>query len=291
MYVCISGEKLERYVLSQFTELPKLEKQVFIKSVPVMAFFGFLYLLYDFSKQPSLRRFAKLVFTQLTLWNTNFIAAFLSLSHFEQDITFMLGNIMHHTDISRYTANSNASFVDALPNGFLLNTFINLFWTLFILSLFTPFLKAHGQSEFSFKALMSQTLLGLMFCLWKIADQHPKFHQLANESFKDAWPYTFEYQAYKHVMVHHGDGDAFASNPILDPIFSAALYGYDILHNSMLGLKIGSPEETAVAIAYDWVLSLLVAFIMAFSICFVGSAFDFVWASPKPSVAEKKKVA
>ena len=63
------------------------------------------------------------------------------------------------------------------------------------------------------------------------------------DKYKDALPFTFAYKAYKHVIVHHGDGDSFGSHPILDPIFSAALYAYDHIHNKMLHLVIGSPAD------------------------------------------------
>jgi hypothetical protein len=284
------GGKLHDYVNSQYNELGQFEKKLFLNTFMTTGALGAAYLLYDFSKKPSLRYLAKLAFNQITLYNTNIVAAFLSLTHFEQDITFMLGNIMHHSDVSRFTENSNASFVDSLPNGFLLNSFCNVIWTVYFLYLLTPFMKRFGQSESSASTIVAQTFVGLTVLLWKIADQHPKFHELANESFKDAWPFTFEYQAYKHVIVHHGNGDAFASNILLDPIFSAALYGYDFIHNTLLGLTIGSHEETALAIAYDVVLSFVIVALSITLITVQGSLFNLLWADSTPA-AQKQKSA
>lgn len=284
------GDKLEEYVNSQYNGLGQFEKSLFMKTFMTCGALGAAYLLYDFAKQPSLRYLAKLAFNQVTLYNTNIVAAFLSLTHFEQDITFMLGNIMHHSDVSRFTEKSNASFVDSLPNGFCLNSFCNVIWTVYLLSLLTPFMKKWGQSESSALTTISQTLVGLVVLLWKIADQHPKFHEMANESYKDALPFTFEYQAYNHVMVHHGNGDSFASNIVLDPIFSMALYGYDFIHNQKLGLVIGSHEETALAIVYDVVLSFVVLALMITLITVQGSLFNLLWAESKPA-AQKQKSA
>lgn len=283
-----AGQPLDDYVNMQFNELGQFENKLLKGTLTGAGAIAVVLLLVHIAQKFNFRYTLKLLLNQFVVYNSMITVAFLCLCHFEQDITFMLGNIMHHSDISKYSGKSNASFVDSLPNGFCLNTLCNFFWTIWLLCVLTPKIKIWGNSEASRMTVVCQYLVGVAVALYQISQSHPLYHSMMDEEkFKGAMPFTFEYKAYKHVIVHHGNGDAFASHPILDPIFSVALSTYDTIHNKMLELEINSPQETAVAIAYDWVLSMIVVVVMLASLFLMGTGFDLVFGKAAAEKAEK----
>ena len=50
-----------------------------------------------------------------------------------------------------------------------------------------------------------------------------------------AWPYTDDYRAYMHCIVHHASGESFAGDPVLDPIFDWQLHAFGHYHNTVGG--------------------------------------------------------
>ena len=61
---------------------------------------------------------------------------------------------------------------------------------------------------------------------------------MATKEMAGAWPYTDDYRAYKHCIVHHDTGESFAGDPVLDPLFDWQLHAFGNLHNNVLGLKL-----------------------------------------------------
>ena len=59
----------------------------------------------------------------------------------------------------------------------------------------------------SISAVSSQVILTSHYFKWFLKHRHTKFHTLAVPEWEGALPFSFKYKAYKHVYVHHDDGD------------------------------------------------------------------------------------
>ena len=44
---------------------------------------------------------------------------------------------------------------------------------------------------------------------------------MVNNGMDNAWPYTLEWRAYYHAVVHHRNGESFSGDPFLDPVYDA----------------------------------------------------------------------
>lgn len=54
--------------------------------------------------------------------------------HFSKDISFIIGNVMHHADTSSYVNESNLSFVDNIPQKFTISVIVSVVWACVVLS-------------------------------------------------------------------------------------------------------------------------------------------------------------
>lgn len=222
-----------------------------LKAILVLAF---LALLFNLSKLLSLRG----VVTSVVGYGMAVFGVMhlLMISHFEQDITFFSANIMHHSDVSGFTGQSNASLVDTVPQGFLVTCFLNMayaFLFAYVVAKYDP-VASKAYTPIVLVALFGiQTIRALTI----IKMRHPVFHEIASEAGKDAFFLSEEYQAYKHVYVHHGNGDSFGSSYLFDWIYSASLYAYASWHNDILKLTLGTPAHYAFATLVDAVMMVV----------------------------------
>ena len=88
---------------------------------------------------------------------------------------------------------------------------------------------------------------------------HPLFHAVAREEWKDATPFSFEYRAYHHVYRHHFDGDSFGSSALFDPLFSHMFTAFAYLHHDFLGIRdVTSHGHHAMCCLFDTVQGLII---------------------------------
>jgi len=212
----------------------------------------------------------KFVFAALLVFQISVLD--MSYAHFGQDILYLCGNIMHHANIEQYRGDeSNATFVAMMPQGFAMSSVATFLWAQCVRYV----MLKHNPRLANFispKALVFATFLALAAILFKVKTNHPLMHEMikqaaangtdALEAMKKSNPFEFDSQwgfnwrAYQHVMVHHGNGDAFGPSICFDWIFSYALYGYSYLHNSLLKLQIGTPGHYFFVLAFDVALGL-----------------------------------
>ena len=180
----------------------------------------------------------------------------LMISHFEQDITFFSANIMHHSDISAFTDQSNASLVDTLPQGFLLTSMFNMIYAY----LFVYWVAKNDRiASKAYYPLVLTALFAIQTirALISIKKGHPVLHEIATEEGKDAFFLSSEFSAYRHVYMHHYNGDSFGSSYLFDWIYSAALYAYGSWHNHVLKLQLDTAEHYGFAILVDTSMMML----------------------------------
>jgi hypothetical protein len=174
----------------------------------------------------------------------------LMISHFEQDITFFSANIMHHSDISAFSDQSNASLVDTLPQGFLLTSMANMIYAY----LFVYFVvKYDPVASKAYYPLVLAALFAIQTirALIVIKKGHPVLHEIATEDGKDAFFLSSAFAAYRHVYIHHVNGDSFGSSYLFDWIYSAALYSYGTWHNFIFKLQLDTPAHYGFAVVVD----------------------------------------
>mmetsp|Transcript_8539 Transcript_8539/g.12746 ORF Transcript_8539/g.12746 Transcript_8539/m.12746 type:complete len:350 (+) Transcript_8539:61-1110(+) len=178
-------------------------------------------------------------------------------SHFGQDISFFAGNILHHSNTSRYIDQSNASFVDNVPQGFALTIIITVTWACIVRALlpaYDPILSKH----ISWRTLFFSNVICGFLVAYQVKVAHPELHRVANEQMSSALPFSWEYTAYRHVYGHHTTGEWFGPHPLIDPCFSVALRLYAYLHNTLLGLQLHTLPHYIFAVGFDSVLSMVV---------------------------------
>jgi len=178
-------------------------------------------------------------------------------THFQVDIFFFCGGIIHHANAEKpgidYKSNS-------VTEGYLYCGGINrLFYSLALYWLLT---RDHRLKRFYNPWLvigLSQLLL--LFALTVVGKNHPKYHEMAingsTPEMDNAWPYTRAWQAYKHVIVHHDNGLSFSGDVFLDPIWDTFLYAHAFLHNIVFKIQLGSTVHYLFSTVADMVMGLL----------------------------------
>jgi len=234
------------------------EKQIFEGIIIAWGIFSVLYILYkgSFREMFSIK-YLIFQFVSLQLFNT----LLMSYVHFGQDIVYFCGNIMHHCNISAFKAESNASLVSMLPQGFALSSTLTLLWGVLIQT--TIVSKVPSLKKFlSPSVVCFSVFLSLVFVVSRVKYNHPVMHEIATRDMLNANPFTFEWRAAQHVFVHHGNGDSFGPSCIFDPLFSKALYLYSHLHNNVFKLVPGELNHYAFAIGFDVLLGVFCSVIM-----------------------------
>jgi hypothetical protein len=249
-------------VLDQFNDYAQMEFKAWQVLGPTMFFGACASVLYPF-----VVKHARMGSTKAEAWRIlvacllpcHFTMALMFMFvHFEMDLTFLVGNIQHHADISAFTDKSNASTVDTLPQGFLLTYFFNIMW-LFICFKYIFHYSTRLQ-HYSNAALVSALFLfSGQVSLKMLKHDHPQFHAVAREEWKDAVPFSFEYRAYHHVFRHHVDGDSFGSSWLFDPLFSKMFEVFAYLHHDVFGISdVTTVGHYAVCCLYDTLQGLLI---------------------------------
>ena len=180
-----------------------------------------------------------------------------SYSHFGQDISFFVGNVMHHAETSRYVPESNASLVDTVPQGFTISIVMTVTWACIVRALLS-ILDAKISKNINWKSLYFCNVICGMLVAYKVKFFHPLAHKIATEDMRNSMPFSYENDAYLHVFGHHGNGDWLGPNRFFDPFFSVLMKTYAYLHNEVFKLHVMTAEHYLLAVFYDSLVSLLV---------------------------------
>lgn len=274
-----AGQNIHDYVHSQYNSVAQTESQIFQGFLALQGIIGFSVALYLLATKPFRQVLKNVIGPSFVIMHA--CAAVLSFSHVEQDILFTLGNVMHHTDLSKFTDLSNASMAATTPNGFSFSCIGTILWFFYAFYHMAPILRKSGYVTITGTDLVTIISIWVSWAMYSIKFSHPLWHENFSEEWKDAMPFTHEYKGYKHVTVHHVDGDAFGSHPVLDTVFSYFTKGYNVLHNDTLHLQQGSMECIVLGLVFSVLGSLMVALVSCHLLSFVGKALEMVWPEPK----------
>jgi hypothetical protein len=190
------GCNIERYVKAQFNHSEFRYLNLFFL---LLALSGAIAAISDWKNVFSIR-FLLIMFSGYHLSQLHHC-----FSHFGQDISFFAGNIMHHSDTSRFVDESNASFVDTVPQGFAITIILTVTWACIVRSLIAnsdPVIKR----KISWKSLFASNVICGFIVARQVKVDHPLIHQLASTAMESAMPFTWNFIAYKHVYGHHVTG-------------------------------------------------------------------------------------
>jgi hypothetical protein len=210
-----------------------------------------------------------------------------SYSHYGQDISFFVGNVMHHADTSRYVGESNATFVDTVPQGFTISIVLTVTWACIVravLPMFDPYLSKY----ISWKSLFFWNVVCGMIIAYKVKVWHPTFHQIATESMKDSLPFSYENNAYLHVFGHHKNGDWLGPNRVFDPMFSVFMKTYAYLHNEYFMIRVMTLEHYMFAAFFDSIVSIATVFVIWCVLTFAAASVDVVQRVATSNISFKK---
>jgi hypothetical protein len=248
-----AGEELKQYVHNQYYNTERYWMDLLVNAWTVTGVCLILCGLYRGGTS------MKAVFTTIFMVIFAYFAASIVLmhTHFEIDITFLSGGIIHHARADKpgidYKNNS-------VTEGYLYCGIANrLFYTFMIYWLInrdSRYKKRYntflGIGLLQVLVLVAVTIVGKM---------HPIYHEWAvngsTPEMDNAWPYTAQWQAYKHCIVHHDNGQSFSGDLFLDPLWDAFLYGFAFLHNSVFKIKLGSAAHFAMSALGDMAMNVL----------------------------------
>lgn len=281
-----AGQKIQDYVSSQYDTVAMMENKVLQVFLVLQGIIGFAALAYMLATKPFRHIVKNLVVPNVVIMQS--MTAVLAFSHVEQDILYTLGNVMHHTDLSQFTGASNASMLATTPNGFTFSCIATMVWFFYFFYHMAPILRKAGYVSITGEDLVTLVSLWTTWAMYSIKFSHPLWHEDFSEDWKHARPFTHEYKGYKHLMVHHGNGDSFGSHPLVDPPLSFFTKGYNVLHNDILHLHQGSVECVVLGFVASVLGSLVVAAVSYCLLSWVGRATEYLW--PEPKVTKTKEI-
>ena len=192
-------------------------------------------------------------------------------THFEQDVTFMTGAIIHHAFAEKPGMDEKDQ---SMSQGYLLCGLLNRgFYSLVLYTLI--------RSSKRLRAVINPVVMvgGVQLFIWvalsEVKKSHVVYHDMVNngtytEAMQNAWPYSSAWRAYYHAVVHHRNGESFSGDLFLDPVYDAQLYGHAFLHNDVLGITMGSQAHFLFSIVADMVMGM-VGIIVLFMYLHIGA--------------------
>jgi len=248
-----AGDKLDQYVKNQYYNGERWWMDLGVNTWTVIGVCLTLYALFrgSFSGGAVVGVFVTIIFA--------YFAATLVLmhTHFEVDITFMAGGILHHARADKPGIDFKSGSV---TEGYLYCGLLNR--ALYTLAIYLLITRDNLLKKYYNPLLAAGFLqLLLLLALTIVGKMHPVYHVMAvngsTPEMDNAWPYTPAWQAYKHCIVHHDNGLSFSGDLVLDPVFDGFLYGFAYLHNTLFKIQLGSTAHFALSTAADAVMGLL----------------------------------
>jgi hypothetical protein len=279
-----SDEMVDQYVKNQSSSVEyfigvTLEGQLYL-------FISCLVLLYQSWQLVKTRRFSfKLlpVLLFIGFWVANVI---LYMTHFEQDITYLTGGILHHAGVRGPGVNKKAK---TISQGYVLCGIANRFFIHY--ALYKLLLQDKKLlSRFNIWMVLGMINLAMYFIVAMVSANHPIYHAMAingsTPEMDNAWPYTRAWRAYAHCITHHQTGYSFGGDLFLDPIWDYQMDAFAWGHNQLFKLEAGSMGSNIFGMLHDSLQNIIGIFVIWIVSRLAALVMDDVSAEVEPS---KKK--
>jgi hypothetical protein len=243
----------------------------------------FLYVGYSFfcfMKQVfagKLKSVVSLIAMAVLSWNQG--SLFHLLSHYQNDLHHLNGNVMHHSSFS--VGGDNASLVNTLPPGLIINFIINFFTVWMITSVVFDYFKL---DKWLYLNISAPLMIAKLLLQMKVI--HPYIHTQGK-----SWYGPFiakyimdEYQG--HVHCHHVSGYCLGDAPTYSWFYDRLMYLHGLVYEYGY-LTFGKPEHYVANIALDYFLLISVVFFMFVT---VGLTYPFLQKAEKTEGTKAKSL-
>lgn len=201
------------------------------------------------------------------LLSSFFAKIILTHTHFSTDVNILTGGIIHHAIDEKFGVTNNS-----VTEGFLLNSFFNRILYCYII--YSIISKNDGLNKIlSYIPLIGFTQIFLFVMVERVKEMHPIYHEMTkngvSSNIVNALPYTHEWRAYKHCVIHHNNGLSFSGDLFLDPIYDFYLYLYSYVHNNIITIPVGSPMHYIVSICSE-VFTTLIGVVLIYIFIYIA---------------------
>jgi hypothetical protein len=227
-------------------------------------FYGmvFLYVIYSticFFKQlfsGQVKSIISLVAMAVLSWNQG--SLFYLLSHYQNDLYHLNGNVMHHSAFT--VGGDNAALVNTLPPGLIINFTVNYITVWMIAYVALDYFKLDKWVYLNVAAFMQ---VGKLILQMKFI--HPFIHQQGKSWYGHyTGPFFSEYimDEYKgHVLCHHVSGYCLGDAPTYSWFYDRLMFYHGVIYQKGW-LTFGQPQHYAFNIAFDYFLLITVVIFM-----------------------------
>jgi len=208
-------------------------------------------------------------------WNQG--SLFHIMSHYQNDLYHLNGNVMHHSSFT--VGGDNAALVNTLPPGLIINFIMNYVTIWMMTYVIFDYMKLDKWVYFNISApLMIAKLLLQMKII------HPYIHTQGKSWYG---PFVAKYimDEYKgHVLCHHVSGYCLGDAPTYSWFYDRLMYYHGLVYEYGY-LTFGKPEHYAANITLDY---FLLATVFGFMFLTVALTYPFLQKAEKTDAAAKK---
>lgn len=203
----------------------------------------------------------------------------LLFSHYQNDLTHLNGNVMHHSSFT-VEGTSNATFVNTLPPGLIINYLLNYLTVYLMMYVSLDYFKIDKWAYFS---LSSSMIIAKIFLQMKVI--HPYIHQHAKSWYGPFIAKYFVDDYTGHVLCHHVNGYCLGDTPFYSKIYDGMLYAHAKIYE--LGyFEFKTPAYYALNIAVDYVLLISIFALLFLTVAVLS---PFLQKTAPAAKAEKTK--
>jgi hypothetical protein len=209
-------------------------------------------------------------------WNQG--SLFHLLSHYQNDLYHLNGNVMHHSSFS--VGGDNAALVNTLPPGLIINFLMNFVTVWMMTYVVFDYFKL---DKWPYLNLCAFVQVGKLLMQMKFI--HPFIHTQHRSWYGEMFgPFFTEYimDEYKgHVHCHHVTGYCLGDGPQYSWFYDKLMYYHGLIYENNL-ITYGKPEHFAANIVFDYFLLFT---IFAFTFLTVALTYPFLQKAEKTDKA------
>lgn len=221
------------------------------------------------------KSFVSVIAMAIMSWNEG--SLFHLLSHYQNDLYHLNGNVMHHSSFS--VGGDNAALVNTLPPGLIINFIMNYFTIWMMTYVVFDYFKL---DKWTYLNLSAPLMIGKLLFQMKVI--HPYIHTQGKSWYG---PFISKYimdEYTGHVLCHHVTGYCLGDAPTYSWFYDRMMYLHGLVYEHGY-ITFGKPEHYAVNFCIDYFLLLSV---FGFLFITVGLTYPFLQKAEKVEKSEKK---
>jgi len=234
-----SGDQLTSYIANQSSKLESFLQVNLTNLWSLLGVLTILHTIFTRVQQKGILNVCKAVPIAIVHFCMAFMFGTLVLmqSHYEQDVTFMTGASIHHAFADKPGLDDKNG---STSQGYLICGMLNrLFYSFVVYNIIVR--SPRLRRNFNPHVMVALVNIIVHIAVTTVKKSHPLYHEMVEngtyvEAMENAMPYTVEWRAYYHAVVHHDTGFSFAGDPMLDPIFDTFLTVHAYTHSNIFSI-------------------------------------------------------